>query len=634
MFGCVHTSIVQVLAGRNIPSRKFTPMNKHISLLAFYGCAVFYFLATFAQPRFLKPGTEATLTWDVSGYYMYLPAIFIYHDLDDLKFMPALVKDYEASHTTEQAYLADNGKMVMKYSVGMAVLYSPFFFLSHAVAIIGGYPTDGFSLPYQVCIHLGSVLFAIMGLWFLRKNLLHYFSEKTTALSLVLVAIGTNLFNYGTFDAANAHGYLFALMAALVHFTIRWHEKPNIKDSLMIGLCIGLAALVRPTEMIYALVPILWGISTWRDIGVRLDFFKNHFSKLLLAALMVVAIGFIQIAYWRLVAGDWLVYSYQNQGFSFLHPHLSDVLLSYRKGWFVYTPLMLFAVAGLYFLYKNQKALFPVVFIYFLINTWIVSAWDIWWYGGGFGQRAMIQSYPLLAFPLAAFLAWAFHESKIKNRKSKVINPLVAILLAACVVLNLFQTYQAHWGPFETEAMNKAYYWRIFAKTKNDPWDRLLLDTKEDFSGTRKNVQLLQSVDFESFADSTRLTRAFAHSPNKALFVDAANEFSPLINLPKTADLDADKWLHISAWFYSPQLDYQEWWMPQLVVRFEKNDKPVRERNVRPFRVLEPNEWLEVGVDIKVPRKEFDNIEIFLWNPAKRVPMYMDDLRVEVFGFL
>ncbi len=606
-------------------------MNKHISLFAFFGCVIFYLLATFSQPRFLKHGTEATLAWDVSGYYLYLPAIFINHDLDDLNFLPGILEKYQPSHTAEQAYLAGNGKKVMKYSVGMAVLYTPFFFLSHAFAKISGYPADGFSLPYQMGIHLGSVFFALMGLWFLRKILLRYFNEKTTALTLVLIAIGTNLLNYGTFDAANAHGYLFALMAALIHFTIRWHEKPNVKDSLVIGLCIGLAALVRPTEIIYALVPTLWGISAWRDIGGRLVFFKIHFTKLLLAALVVATIACIQIAYWRLVAGEWLVYSYQNQGFSFLEPNLANVLFSYRKGWFVYTPVMLFAVAGFYFLYKNHRSIFPVVFIYFLINIWIVSAWDIWWYGGGFGQRAMIQSYPLLAFPLAAFLAWAFPTSNIKNQKSRFINPPGAILLAACVILNLFQTYQAHWGPFEADAMNKAYYWRIFAKTKNDPWDRLLIDTKEGFSGEKKKVKALQTVDFENFADSFLINKQVAHAGNNSIFVDTAHEFSLRVNFPKSPEMIVGKWLHISAWFYSPQLDYQEWWMPQLVVRFEKNDKPVRERNIRPFRVLSPNEWLEVGMDIKVPRKDFDNVEIFLWNPAKRVPMYMDDLRVEVF---
>jgi hypothetical protein len=337
-------------------------MNKHISILAFWVCALFYFLATFSQPRFLKPGTEATLAWDVSGYYLYLPATFIYHDLDDLKFLPGIVEQYQPSHTAEQAFLSGNGKMVMKYSVGMAVLYSPFFFLSHLLAKISGYPADGFSLPYQVGIHLGSVLFSLMGLWFLRKNLLRYFTEKTTALTLVLIAIGTNLFNYGTFDAANAHGYLFALMAALIHFTVRWHEKPNFKDSLLMGLCIGLAALVRPTEIIYALVPLLWGLTAWREAGGRFILLKTHFTKLLLTAAVVACIGFIQIAYWRLVAGEWLVYSYQDQGFSFLKPHLADVLFSYRKGWFIYTPVMLFAVAGFYFLYKKQRALFPVVF--------------------------------------------------------------------------------------------------------------------------------------------------------------------------------------------------------------------------------------------------------------------------------
>lgn len=598
-------------------------MKNHFSRLAFWTSAIAIFMVVLAFPRYNRPGTEATLAWDVSGYYLYLPAIFIYKDLKEVKFLPRIIEQYQPSFAPDQAYPVGNGRQVMKYSAGMAVLYLPFFLIAHAIANLTGYPADGFSLPYQVAIHLGGMLVALLGLWFLRKNLLRFFTDQVTGWTVLLLALGTNFFNYATFDAANPHVWLFTLLALVVHFTIRWHERPNFRDAFLMGLCTGLAALVRPTEVLYALVPVLWGLASVRSLRDRVGVFFQNFSHLIVAGATVAAVGFIQLAYWKCVTGEWIVYSYQDQGFSFLHPHFADVLFSYRKGWFVYTPLMLFAVTGFFFLYKKSRALFVPVFLFFLLNTWIVASWDIWWYGGAFGQRAMIQSYPLLAFPLAAFLGWMSGKNWSKW--------LFGILLAACLSLNLFQTYQAHWGPWEPDMMNRAYYWRIFANVHDSPYDKLLLDTKEGFFGEKKNVRQLYFTDFESITDSVGISTQFARSGSRSAFADPQTPFSHTINLPRPPDMKAGEWLHISAWFFGPQKEWEVWWMPQLVVRFEKGGQSVRERIVRPFRVLNQGEWGEVGMDIRVPEKDFDNIKVFLWNPANRVAMFMDDLKAEGF---
>ncbi len=605
----------------------------------FWFCAAILLVVVLAFPRYARPGTEATLAWDVSGYYLYLPALFIYGDLERVAFLPEIIEKYQPSFSPDQAFPIENGNQVMKYSAGMAVLYSPFFAIGHAAAKLTGYPVDGFSLPYQAAIHLGGVLAAILGLFFLRKTLLRYFPDRTVGWTLLLIALGTNFFNYATFDAANAHGWLFMLLTLLTHLSIRWHERPTLPLALGIGACIGLAALVRPTEILFAIVPLLWGVGSVANLRERLSFFKNNFAHLLAAGLVTGAIGAIQLAYWKYVSGHWFVYSYGDQGFSFLHPHFVDVFFSYRKGWLVYTPLMAFALVGLLLLTPkseptearaNPNMMLTVhssqltVLLFFLLNTWVVCAWDIWWYGGAFGQRAMVQSYPLLAFPLAAFLVFVDK----KNWRKWTFGAL----MTGCLALNLFQTYQAHWGPWEPDAMNRAYYWRIFAKLENDPWDKLLLDTKEGFFGEKKNVQSLYSNDFEAVADSLGMSRAFAHSGVWSLAASPTVEYSQSITIPRPASLSAGDWLHIGGWFYGEQLEHDAWRMPQLVVRFELAGQVVRERALRPFRVMQPGQWLEVGMDIRTPHKDFDTIKIFVWNAGSRAGMWLDDLKIETFN--
>ncbi|MEO1260256.1 MAG: glycosyltransferase family 39 protein [Bacteroidota bacterium] len=635
--------------------------------IAFYCCVLFLMMVTFIKPRYLEQHTNATLAWDVSGYYLYLPALFIYEDLAELEFLPGIIEKYTPSPAADQAYPAANGRMVMKYSAGMAVQYAPAFFIGHLMAQMTGHPADGFSLPYQASVHWWSVFYAVIGLFFLKKILSKYFDGKIVGLVLIGLTFGTNFLNYATFDAANTHAYLFTLVAVLTYSTIRFYETYLWKYAILIGAALGLMALTRPTEIIYAMIPVLWGVASLEDLKNRFSFLLKHFPKILTAVIITGAIGSIQLIYWKTISGNWLEYSYQDQGFSFLRPHFSDVFFSYRKGWLTYTPLMVLALIGFVVWFfdfiKNKelkaasfpdpqpppeggnrapspplegargrekiRQLFPIVFFFCLINTWIICAWDIWWYGGAFGQRAFIQSYILLAFPMAYLLQRLYFREQL----TRPIKLILTVFIAACIALNVFQTYQAHWGPFETEAMTKAYYWRIFGKTKNDPYDRLLLDAKEGFFGERKNVELILKEDFENHSDTIYLSKKNTTSGKWSAFININQEFSAGVNIPKKENLKTGKWLSVNASFYSPKMNWSYWQMPQLVVRFEKNNIPVRERIIRPFRVMVPDQWFPVGMNIKIPKKEFDNIEIFLWNAGGMdVELLMDDLTVEVFS--
>jgi len=61
------------------------------------------------------------LTWDVFGYYLYLPSYFIHHDiaLQQQEWLTHLLDKYEPTSTLYQAIQIENGNWVMKYSMGM-----------------------------------------------------------------------------------------------------------------------------------------------------------------------------------------------------------------------------------------------------------------------------------------------------------------------------------------------------------------------------------------------------------------------------------------------------------------------------------------------------------------------------------
>lgn len=588
-----------------------------ICILSILGSALYY-------PRWNQLGTEATISWDTAGYYYYLPAAFIYKDLKKIGFKDEITKKYQPSGSFYQAFLHEpSGNYVMKYSIGQAVMISPFFLLGHAYASISDtYPADGFSKPYQRAIHWGSLFIAFLGLWFCRKNLLEYFDETATAFTLLFLTIGTNYLNYTAFDGAMTHNWLFTIYALLIWTSIQWHKKPTWTRSAAIGVLIGLAALTRPTDIIALIIPVFWGMRlTFLGIRERFIFLSKKFGHLAFATIITAAIGSIQIIYWLYVTGEPVVYSYQDQYFEWDIPHLQDVLISYRSGWLTYSPVMVFAIIGLFFNLAWQKFdIFFAVLFFSLLNYYIVSSWSIWWYGGSLGMRALIQSYPIWVFPFAAFLTWMLR----KNWRNFVFLPILFFFCA----MNIFFTR----GPIDAEYMNKTYYWHSLFNFDVTDQDKLLLDSNEGFFEERKNVEtVLESGIENAIIDSTKIYWRNTEKTNAAFFVNDALRTSPALSISKS-DLKNGKWLRAGARFKMPDKEWFYWTMPQFTVRFVKADGSVlKERFIRSPRALQSGKWEKLWLDTEIPVEDFAKVEMFLAQPHGFKMMLGDDFYAEIY---
>jgi hypothetical protein len=592
------------------------------SLWAWWACAIFMLAVnTLYYPKWKIPQTEATISWDVSGYYLYLPALFIYKDIKQVAFLEEVHQKYQPASSPYQAFQHESGSRVMKYSAGLAVQYLPFFLLGHSLAAPLGYPADGFSLPYQLAISLGSLLVAILGLWFLRRILLIYFHDKSVAAVLLLLVFATNYLDYTAINGAMTHNYLFTLYALLIWLSMRFYQAPSAGKSLGIGLLLGLMALTRPTEVIAVLIPLFWGVPHWLGLRERLSFLLQKWRLLALAALACLAVGSLQLLYWKYVTGSWVVYSYQDQGFSWLSPHIKNGLLSYRAGWLVYTPAMLFALLGFVPLYRLHRLLFWPVLGFSLLFMYVAFAWDIWWYGGSLGQRAMVQAYAILAFPLASFTEWAF------SQKARTY-----IFGGFCLLFayyNLWWTHQAHRGGlFASEQMNKGYFWRVLFRNEVPEEALKLLDTRHIYEGERQAVRLIYQNDFES--DTTQYDCPLAAiEGQRSLCLTAEQQFSPIYAFP--LERGQHQWLRAAATFRCGEKEWDTWRMAQFIVRFKHNGQTVRENVVRVFRFLQHEDTREIYIDCKFPRQPFDQAEVLFWNADSNKPLAIDLLRVEVY---
>ncbi|MDZ7774829.1 MAG: hypothetical protein U5L09_04050 [Bacteroidales bacterium] len=339
--------------------------------------------------------------------------------------------------------------------MGVAMLHLPFFLLAHLITLLLPFAANGYSPPYELAMYLSSIFYTLAGVYFLRKLLLKHFTEKITAWTIILVVFGTNLFFYSTLRTGTSHTYSFALITASLFFYEQWHEKNTWKTTIIIGILSGFIVLIRPTNVIIALVFILYGITNFRALKDKLSVFKAHYPKLLLILIVAFMVLFPQMVYWKWITGDWIYYSYKDEGFFFSDPELIKGLFSFRKGWLLYTPVMFFSVLGMIWLYQNQRKYMLAVPIFFLINIYIVYSWWAWWYGGSFSSRPMIDTYGLMAIPLAAFLKETIHQKKW-------IIVTIKTIFIALVILNLWQSKQYKRGIIHTDGMTKQSYLRSF----------------------------------------------------------------------------------------------------------------------------------------------------------------------------
>lgn len=433
-----------------------------ITLITFFLCIK---IEAFKDYRWGKP-----ISSDVIFYYEYLPATFIYKDLS-LKF-----SDTASKEVREHIWYVplEDGSRVIKTTMGVAFFLAPGFFIAHELAPSLGYEANGFTLPYQLSILFTSVFYSVLSMLILTKTLRRYFVDWVVSLVLLTLVLGTNLFIYITTEPGMSHVYSFFLFCCFIELTVSWYEKRTTGKTILLGLTFGLIALVRPTNILIGVFFLFYHVTSVDDLKQRFKHLVTNYFSILIMAIAAIACWIPQMLYWKQITGDYLYFSYSpGERFYFDRPQIIRGLFSYRKGWLLYTPVMAMAIAGIYYLWKKYKTFFWPLAIFLPLNIYIIFSWWCWWYGGSFGQRPMIDSYPLFAFPMAA-LIYQFRNSW----KPAVI----VVILGGFIYFNQFQSAQYRSGAIHWDAMSKEAYWKGFGKVKQ----------------TENLHELLEPIDYEA----------------------------------------------------------------------------------------------------------------------------------------
>tara|TARA_B100000686_G_C16766682_1_gene962299 strand:- start:582 stop:2339 length:1758 start_codon:yes stop_codon:yes gene_type:complete len=225
---------------------------------------VFYFFFVLLTPlgndiEFLPHSMEATGIYhllhfdegDDAGYYAYLRSLFFDGDIDFFN------EPYYAHNRT----VLDTGYVVNSWKIGPAILWFPFYLLSHGITWMYNFlgeplSRNGLSFVYIASTAMASATYSCLGLILNYLILRRWFSRSAAFLTIFLFFLGTGLVYFTFIRSRMAHANDYFLVCLFVFIWLWFRDRPTFLKGISMGLAGGLMLLNRINSAGYFLLPL------------------------------------------------------------------------------------------------------------------------------------------------------------------------------------------------------------------------------------------------------------------------------------------------------------------------------------------------------------------------------------------
>ncbi len=571
-------------------------------LMLLAACLVLSWVINFSA-RGLKHPPE--IYSDKADYYVYLPATFIYNW--NINSFPGGID------TATQGFTLDKktGKLMIKATCGVAILVSPFFLITHLLAVQFHLQPDGFSDIYQKMTIFPGVIYLVLGLFFLRKFLSRYIPGIIPYIVIMLVFAGTNLLYYSLDDCLMSHVYSFFLFSLFLFLLKKFldSERKSIGLFMSLSFVFAFAVLIRPTNILLLLWMVFLDVRSLREAWRRmLLILKPRYLLVMILAVIMVYVP--QFIYWEYLTGNFLYYSYPGETFSqWKDPRVISLWFAPLNGLFLYSPLVIFFVAGSVYMIIKKIANGIFTGLFFLLISYIFASWCIWFFGGSFGSRPFVEYYSLLALPFAYLL------SQVPRIHNLFIRSCVIIVIAFCTYYSILMNSHTIWNTSSTWA------WDDYLK---------LTDQAGLYHWTGDAYTYID--DFENSALKTiPPQKTCVHSPTLAGYVDTTHLYSDrfsrclgtILNKP-VKKIMASLWMNPDSSSRTGAIfscSVEDWRQNVYFYKSLKADEFVR----KPFT------WSKIEGTIYIPEwvDQTKSIVFFVQNVGKKNIIYIDDIRLK-----
>jgi hypothetical protein len=349
---------------------------------------------------------------DGRGYYAFARALLIQHNLD---FEADWYKGYEtnpevATSAFRQNYITSTGHFNNHWTVGPAILWSPFLitarFAALAIDKFSGtqLAADGYSKPYVFAMAFGSWCYGFLALLISARLARKYIDERWVFLASAAIWLATSLTFYLYLEPSFSHVHSAFLVALFVWLWDSTRETRNVWQWLALGAIAGLMMDTYYPNALILLLPLLESLkSYWTALRERLG---KQFAKLAVSNLLFAAAALL--AFFPTPLTKKIIYgSYFNSGYKQLwywnSPAFFRVCFS-SHGVFSWTPVLIPAVVGLFLLRKIDRALSYLMFATLFAFIYFIGCYQDWHAVPSFGNRFFVSLSVVFVLGLAAFL--------------------------------------------------------------------------------------------------------------------------------------------------------------------------------------------------------------------------------------
>ena len=378
---------------------------------------------------------------DEIQYFAYLRSLWFDRDVsfenEYRHFYDAGIARSPGFHETFLERTTATGRRINFATIGCGLLWAPFY----AIADVGvqlanargaRIARDGYSRPYIAAVAYASAFYGLLALMLsvqaVRLVSTHWPKLGPRAVpSAVLVWIGTPLLFYMYIAPPMSHATSAFAVALFVVTWLRVRETWSLGGLIALGAATALMTMVREQDAFFAVgaaIDFLHAQVTRRDDGTARRF-ANAVAGIAAATLAFTPQALAYLALNGEVGPSRLV----ARKMTWSAPHAVEVVASPAHGFFVWTPLAVLAIAGLFILLRRlgagHRQIAVCVLVMAAIQIYVAGSVESWTVAGAFGQRRFVALTPILTLGVAALLTAA------ATRRFVSLLATVA-LLAAC----------------------------------------------------------------------------------------------------------------------------------------------------------------------------------------------------------
>ncbi|WP_148218187.1 hypothetical protein [Opitutus terrae] len=421
-------------------------------------------LAFFVSQLAEIPYRSALRGYDNTFNYLWLRSAIEDGDWDfrnDLAACNTLVPEQRAAALGLPPTKSD--RIPNKYGVGWAVLTLPSYLAAESIVGVGRWTGwwslsgDGFGPVHQIAVQVGHALLAVLALLLAVKVISSWLNDRAAALlGLLTVWLASPLLYYQSVNLSMSHGAAFFAIALLAYALERATagssvDRPTVNRGwwLLAGAAFGLAVTTRFQLVVFGVV-VAWtvrraarcragspdpaapraatdsgdltleigsaaGAAASGDPALRL----RAVSSLAMLVLGAAPFVLLQLWAWRVVYGEWFVFSYGAEGeaFHWARPELLNSWFSSWHGLFYWHPFLLVAFTGMLGWIWQQRGAALGWGAAWCATAFINAAWWCWWFASAFGNRG----YDAALLPMMAGAGWLFRRAGARSRRALLV---------------------------------------------------------------------------------------------------------------------------------------------------------------------------------------------------------------------